>query len=286
VGLDDAILPSRFTLGNPVQGTTQLTTSAPGQTVPSDVLIVAALAGCRAASTGTGFSVHEPITFTPTAGTAEILASGSLLYDAGADAGIFFSVAVWTGASGEDGDEIIIASGASRSLWANGLVRFSGADNLDPISAISPVAFGTDADPSVVTIPGFLVPDADTTILWIMGGSFVGTNPVTAQPFGISRVGSINSNAAYQSFLQAGVQAGSNIAGTTTPDFISGNVPKSGSFAWNCRPAAIAMAIRPGSYAGVQFVGTDGVIGQPGEECTLPEGCFPISTSTYANGTS
>jgi hypothetical protein len=284
VGLDDNIAPSRFTIGNPTQGTTSLTTDAPGQTIPSDVLIVAALAGCRAASTGTGFSVHEPITFTPSAGAVEVLASGSLLYDAGADAGIFFSVAVWTGASGEDGDSILIASGASRSLWANGLVRFSGANSVDPISGISAIAFGTDADPSVVTVPSFNIEDEDATLLWIMGGSFVGTNPVTAQPAGVSRVGSINSNASYQSFLQAGV-IGAMAAGPTAA-LVSGNVPKSGSFAWNCRPAAIALALRPGSYAGVQFVGSDAIVGQPGEECTLLEGCFPISTSTYANGSS
>jgi hypothetical protein len=259
MGLDDNIAPSRFTIGNPVQGTTGLTTDAPGQTIPSDVLIVAALAGCRSASTGTGFSVHEPITFTPSAGNVEILASGSLLLDVTADAGIFFSVAVWTGASGEDGDSIDIASGSSRSLWANGLVRFSGGNSVDPISGISTVAFGTDADPSVVTVPSFNIEDEDATLLWIMGGSFVGTNPVTAQPAGVSRVGSINSSAAYQSFLQAGV-IGAMPAGATAP-LVSGDVPKSGSFAFNCRPAAIALALRPGSYSGVQFVGTDGLVG-------------------------
>jgi hypothetical protein len=260
MGLDDAILPSRFTIGNPVQGTTGLTSVAPGQTRPSDVLIVAALAGCRAASTGTGFSVHAPITFTPSVGDVEILASGSLLYDAGADAGIFFSVAAWTGVDSEQDEttEINIASGSSRSLWANGLVRFSGGNSVDPIGGISAVAFGTDADPSVVTVPSFNIEEADSTLLWIMGGSFAGANPVTAQPAGVSRVGALNSSAAYMSFIQAGV-IGGMAAGATAP-LVSGGVAKSGSFAWNSRPAAIALALRPGSYAGVQFVGSDGLV--------------------------
>jgi hypothetical protein len=259
MGFDDFIDASRFTVGNPVQGTTGLTSRAPGQTVPGDILVVASLAGCRAASTGTGFSVHAPITFTPTAGTITPVASGSLLYDAVADAGIFFSVAIWTGADGDAGDQVVIASGASRSLWANCIIRFSGGDVLNPLGGISAVAFGTDADPSVVTVASFNVEVDDSTLLWIMGGSFVGLNPQSAQPAGIERVGSLDSNADYNSFIQAGV---AHRAAGASGVLVSGDVPANGVDAWNCRPAAIAMALRPGSYTGVQFVGTDGIMSQ------------------------
>jgi hypothetical protein len=87
----------------------------------------------------------------------------------------------------------------------------------------------------------------------------VGTNPQSAQPAGIERVGSINSNGDYNSFIQAAV---AQVNAGASGDIVSGEVPPNGVDAWNCRPAAIAMALRPGSFTGVQFVGTDGIMGQ------------------------